>query len=188
MSTAVTDIHRRMTNAPKPCLVVIGGYGGSGKTTLARALGALSGGVVVSADSFIVNRCQGDTVAWSCIDRVRIKRELIDPYLQGEASITYGVYNWATNTVDNTMTVTPTDILILEGIGVCVPDILKEAGVSVWIDCPLDMAMRRGSARDREAGSDHDQLWYGLWQKNEEEFIARYCPTVHVDIVVPYIT
>ena len=101
--------------------------------------------------------------------------QVLEPVAQGEEA-RYEEYDWDANTIVGWRSVPKSIYLIVEGISLFHPDLLKYYDFTVWIDCPLDITARRGAARDRSDGVDHDAYWFELWTPNEQEFFDKYHP------------
>jgi hypothetical protein len=47
----------------------------------------------------------------------------------------------------------------------------------IWIDCPIEEAIKRGKQRDLALNiTSHDQYWDGIWRRNDEEYWTIYKP------------
>jgi len=55
--------------------------------------------------------------------------------------------------------------------------------IKVWCDVDLDTAAKRGMARDRHAGRDHEALWREIWTPNEHDFVERFSPLDRADVL-----
>ncbi|HSE29353.1 MAG TPA: hypothetical protein VLA77_02085 [Candidatus Saccharimonadales bacterium] len=62
------------------------------------------------------------------------------------------------------------------------PDILRFYGYKIWVDCPLEVATKRGMSRDISIANNHDWLWLNIWMPNERDFMAKYRPDLAADI------
>lgn len=159
-----------------PFIVAISGFGGSGKSTLAAKLAeALGSAEVISIDAFVVNHLRGRSAEWADFDRERFREEVLVPAQQGQP-ITYGIYNWQADAVDQQRVVPKAKFLIVEGCSLFHPALVPFYDFSVWVDVELEEAARRGIARDRAQGADWDDRWLEVWMPNERDFFEKYQP------------
>ncbi len=70
-------------------------------------------------------------------------------------------------------------VIIFEGIRLLQPKLMPRFDISVWIDCPQDIAMQRAKARDREQGEDEQTVgrWDSDWGPKDKEYFDTYHPT-----------
>jgi uridine kinase len=179
---------QQVTSLPRsqgrPLIIAISGFGGSGKSTLAAKLaGQLDNAQVVSIDDFILERNAGRSVDWNSFDRTRLRQQVLEPVLNGQA-ITYQVYDWKEDRLGEWRTVPKCDYLIIEGISVLHPSLCGYYDFKVWIDCPLKVAVQRAILRDRQWGANHDTLWRTVWSPNDRDYFKKYRPDLAADIKV----
>ena len=76
-------------------------------------------------------------------------------------------------------------ILIIEGVGLFRPNLLKYFTLKMWIDVPLDVASSRGKKRDRdEYHNPNDACWDGIWKDNDIEYFEKCKPKELADIII----
>lgn len=166
----------------RPLVVAISGFGGSGKTTLAsKIMQRLLDCETVSADDFIVGRAMERSADWSSYDRERLQKQVLQPAQHGEP-IRYQVYDWKNDKLGEWRNVPKSKYLIVEGLSILHPDLLRFYDFKIWVDCPLEVATERGMARDTFAANDHNALWLNIWMPNEHDFMAKYRPDLAADI------
>lgn len=167
----------RRTSAGHPIVVGISGYCGSGKSTLARSVaGALPGTVRIRGDDFLdPERSHRRSIDWDGVDRARLTSSVLEPHRAGRAS-TFQRFDWSVRALGPVEPLPTTDVVIVDLIGLFHPDAMPHIDVAVWCDVDLDTAARRGMARDRRLGRDHDRLWRDVWIPNERDFEARFAP------------
>jgi uridine kinase len=149
-------------------LVGIGGHGGAGKTTLARAIPDAQ---IVSTDEF-----------WhgAGFDIERLRREVVDPLLHGERA-RFASYDWAAGAPRGERIVEPQGVIVVEGV-CALHRILRDAyAVRVWVDAPYDVRLARGVARD---GEGMRQTWVEVWMPSEERYVAEDDPIPSAHVVV----
>ena len=176
---AADELRSRMPRA----VVAISGFGGAGKSTLARRLvAAAPGSVRMRGDDFIVPALAGERSGeWSAVERRRLRREVIDPFRVGMPS-TFRRYDWSTGELRSAEPLPDAGVLVVDAVGLFHPDLDGSIDLRVWVDLHLELATQRGKARDRLAGNDHDRLWDEVWVPNERDFAERYRPREAADL------
>jgi uridine kinase len=154
-------------------LVSIDGPAGAGKTTLAEEISALApGALVVHMDDLYEG--------WNGLPEVsRQLAGLLRP-LAERLPGSYRRYDWAAGAWAETVTVQPTDLLVLEGVGSGCRTQDDLIGVLVWVEAPYEQRLRRGIERDGEAFARHWQAW----AEAEELLFARHRTRQRADLVV----
>lgn len=172
-------------------IVAVSGYGGAGKSTLAaRLAAALGGAAVVPVDDFWLPERDARSSDWSAYDWPRLREQVLEPARRGDRVLRYqpldprdalagsgdGERAWRE--------VAPVAALIVEGVGLLRPDLLPDFDVTVWIDCPLEVAAERGILRDRaEYGIETAADWRERWVPNDRDFFARFRPDLAADFL-----
>jgi uridine kinase len=153
-----------LRSARSPVVVAISGYGGSGKSTLVRALLAeIPGSTRLRGDDFLHDdRFDQRSPDWDVVDLARL-RGALDEFRATAAS---GA------------------VLLVDAIGILRPELADAFDLTVWVDVPLETATERGKARDRSVGDDHDRFWDEVWAPNERDFDARFSPRASADLLV----
>lgn len=183
---ALTGSLERKRPAQRPLLVCIDGPGGSGKSTIARGLAGASDDVqLVQVDDFY--RPSSDRYEASVAERPigadfdldRLRTEVLLP-LRSRLLANYHVYDWTTDRVSlHTVAVTK-PIVVVEGVYSFSMALSELFDFSLWVDCPRDVRLRRGLARDGEAARCR---WEDDWMPGEEQYIQRECPRDRVTLV-----
>lgn len=172
-------------DAGRPVVVGVSGYGGAGKSTLARALvEALPDAVRLRGDDFLdpvrVHRRSAD---WDGVERDRLAAEVLRPF-RDDVPGTFRRYDWDLGRLTDPEPVPRADVLVVDLIGLFHPAVLPLLDVTAWVDVDLDTAVRRGIARDRASGLDHDRVWTEVWAPNERDFEAGFAPRTVADVWV----
>ncbi len=171
----------------KPAIIGISGFGGSGKSTFARQLAKEIHADIIGLDSFCTSNSSVDFELWNIMDFNRLKNEVLEPYVAGNKTITFGEFDWVKNEVSGSSTIAAKDYLIIEGVGLLRPELLKYFSFTIWIDCPIEVAISRGKQRDRnEYGVIQDDKWDGVWKENDLQCYKEYSPLETADFVLPY--
>jgi uridine kinase len=171
----------------KHTIIALSGFGGAGKSTLARQLMNLLGQAeVVSLDDFILNRLANLSSDWSTgFDWKRLVEQVLQPLSEGKDTITYERYDWSRNEAIDSRTIQLPVYLIVEGVGLLREDLKKYFDITVWINVPLEIASERGKSRDREVYQvDHDALWANLWIPADKGYAEKHRPRENADFLL----
>lgn len=164
----VIELVSRAARARALTLVGIGGHGGAGKTTLARAI---PNAQIVSTDEFWTG---------AGFDLDRLGRDALEPLARGEEA-RFTSFDWATQTQRGVRTVEPSGVVIVEGVCALHRELRDAYAVRIWVDAPYDVRLARGVARDGEAAR---QTWLERWIPAEERYVERDDPISCAHIVV----
>jgi uridine kinase len=154
-------------------LVCVDGPGGSGKTTLADALAALRPGTAVVHMDDLYDGWSGLLDVQEPLDT------LLLPLARGEAG-SYRRYDWSERRYAETVVVPPGPLLVLEGVASAVRSHAHLATVTVWVQAPDDVRLRRGLERD---GLALREQWHE-WMRHEEVLFAREGTALRADVLV----
>jgi uridine kinase len=179
------EIVNSISMLEKPAVIGISGFGGSGKSTLAKVLASQLKATCIGIDSFFKSKDSSEYQFWDIFDFKRLEEEVLKPYLAGDYKISYGEFNWEENKVLNISTIITNGLLIIEGVGIFRPEIIKYFSYSIWIDCPIDVAIERGKKRDKEEfGINQDDNWDGLWKRNDLQCFDEFSPKRKSDCII----
>ncbi|WP_299058126.1 4-amino-4-deoxy-L-arabinose transferase [uncultured Nocardioides sp.] len=135
-------------------LVCLDGPAGGGKTTLAAEIAALAGPAgcrVVHADDLYAG--------WSGLAHVGPQLDsLLLPLAAGGAG-TYRRWDWHASDWAGTVTVEPTPLLVVEGVGSWAAAHSRLVTVLVWLTAPAAVRRARVLARDGAAVAPHLDAW-----------------------------
>ena len=163
-------------------LIAIEGFGGSGKSTLAHEIkDYLKDAYVISIDDFIVKAKLTDS-SWDngVFDHQRLEKQVLIPATTGRA-IAYQKLDWSTGTLSKPITVPRVRFLIIEGISSYHPSIAQYYTFKIWINTPIQIAKKRGHARD--GGSENAQHW-DLWAENDLKYQREHHPEIQADFQI----
>jgi uridine kinase len=149
-------------------LVGIGGFGGAGKTTLARSL---AGAQIVSTDEF-----------WDGAEFKlgRLRSEVLDP-LQAGVAARFESFDWAAQRTRDARSVHPRGLVVVEGV-CALHRLLRDAyQVRLWVETPLAVRLARAVARD---GKDARKIWEERWLPSEARYAAEDDPISCAHLVV----
>lgn len=168
-------------------VIALSGFGGSGKSTTAKALlKELGDGEIIHLDDFIHDRLSQRSDSWEGFEWDRLTEQVLKPIAEGANAIDYGIYNWQSNKITEKRKVVLPKYIILEGVGLIRDDLKKYFDITVWIDVPLDVASERGKHRDmiEHEAPQHANLWDTIWTSNDQDYFAKYQPKNNVDFLL----
>ena len=69
-------------------------------------------------------------------------------------------------------------MVIFEGIRLLQPELSPFFDITVWIDCPQEIALERAKARDRAQGEGEEtvSLWDTDWGPKDKAYFETYRP------------
>jgi len=156
--------------------VGITGYAGSGKSTLASRLAEYFGvndSQILRLDNLYLPRPRDrglfDDYDWHLVTRI----------LQDVHAGKRLQYRSRGFEEDSFMFDEPLPkVVILEGIRLFRPEMMQHFDVSVWVDCPPELALQRAKDRDLKQGHDEEYMkrWDTEWGPQNEEYYNVYHP------------
>jgi uridine kinase len=167
--------------------VCIDGPAGSGKTTLAEAVAAAVPPTLTTALVHLDDVYPG----WSGLAEgvERIATQLVEPLARGAAG-GYRRYDWAAGEEAEWHEVSPTDLLVLEGVGAGSADFAEHITTLVWVEAPRQVRLERALARDvalhdPPGGREALRARLEAWTADEDAMHARHRTRERADVVVP---
>jgi uridine kinase len=153
-------------------LVCVDGPAGSGKTTLADQLAAVTGAGVVHMDDLFPG--------W---DGIRLAAPqvvaLLEALARGETGC-YRRYDWLSGAYAEEHRVPPAPLLVLEGVGSGRTPWADLITTLVWVEAPRDERLRRGLERD---GATVEPQWL-RWMGAEDDLFAEERTRERADLVL----
>lgn len=186
--TTLSDLMLRLPRRRLTILVGIDGRGGSGKSTIARALSALiDSSVVVEFDDFYRPSEErgplGDARSAEVgrnFDWPRVRDQVLIP-LDTDRSARYQRYDWVADQLAEWHELRPGGVVIIEG-NYCTRSELRDFyDLTIWVEAPHDVRLRRGLER---GGQDQLDRWLEEWMPEEERYIEAENPQARVDLIL----
>ena len=148
-------LRRKPEDDAEPVVIGISGYGGAGKSTIAKELGeAIVGAIVIGVDEYYVIEKNVPDNDWGTFDRDKFRAEIERRVQSNEFKI-----------------------VICEGVGIFHPDTVQCFSIRIWVETDLETATLRGMKRERyESGFELDDVWREIWEPNERRFEAKHNP------------
>lgn len=155
-------------------LLCVDGPAGSGKTTLARAVvDAVPDAHLLHLD-LLLDGWQGlDAVAGTLVD------DVLEPLSRG-AEASYRRYDWHAGHFAERVTVPPSPLLVVEGVGAGSRATAPYRAASVWMEAPASVRRVRALERD---GDDFAPHWED-WAAQEERLFAAERPRATADLII----
>lgn len=178
MITTLTREINSLSRNKEVVLVAIDGVGGAGKTTLAELLKKEIGNIViVQLDDFYSPMLQA-------ADLQRLKEQVILP-LHNHQEAKYQTYEWKTDSFSDWHILKPEGIFIFEGVFALEYNVRDYYDLKIWIDCPADLGIKRGIARDIERDSvDNTDKWINIWSPLENKYKSEQEPNRIADYII----
>jgi uridine kinase len=166
----------------KPVIVAIDGFGGAGKSTLAKELkNELQSATIVEVDDFFLFGVKSDANK-SNFDRARLEEQVLKPLKKGKPAA-YQKSIDVNNPLSEYFDMPQVDYVILEGVSSFHPDIKDYIDYKIWLDIPAEDAKNRMIKRDRARGKEHGDLW-NHWTDSYQEYKDLHRPDASADLVV----
>ena len=170
----------KQLKAGNTLFIAVDGRGGSGKSTLAKWLAEKLGASLVQTDDFAT---WDDPNWWPLV----IER-VFEPIKNGIKTLNYSRSSgwWDDHHPEPVVDQPITDIMILEGVSSSRKEFRDYISLSIFVNTPREISLRRGIERDSNTGKTEEevtQMWEA-WFKEEDNYIERDNPKEHADIVV----
>ena len=115
---------------------------------------------------------------WFDLDRLRV--EVVEP-LAGGHEAHFSSWDWAGGRLRGTRTVSPTGVIVVEGVCALHRRLRDAYAVRVWVEAPYEVRLTRGVARDGEAARSK---WVDVWMPSEDRYVAEDDPVASAHLVV----
>jgi uridine kinase len=179
----IERITRLRTEAGRPIVVGISGFGGAGKSTLARRLASqIAGAHRLRGDDFLdPERSHRRSPDWDGVERMRLVSEVLVPLREGRESV-FRRYDWSRGRLAAPEPMPRAEVLLVDLVGLFHPEATGAIDLAIWCDVDAETAARQGMARDLALGRSHLELWRDVWIPNDADFARRFAPRDYADI------
>lgn len=165
-------------------VIAISGHGGSGKSTLAQRLAVDLGiGIdqILGIDELHARGCADATQLDGLHDWDAIYAIL--EQLRTRDRMQYMGRDYWGN--EKPVDVERPEVVICEGIRLIHPNVLKYVDLSIWVDCPIDIATDRAKERNRLQGDSEEEieLWDTRWVPESLRYIELVHPEQLADVI-----
>jgi uridine kinase len=162
-------------------LVAVDGHGGSGKSTFADGLARASGDAVHTDDNAHVVHTDDFAYAGltSGLDVDRLRRQIVEPLTRDE-SARHQRFDWQSQQLAEWHEIAPGGLVVVEGVSSLRRELGRPWDLSVWVEAPRSVCLRRGLERD---GQDAEPLWR-QWLAAEDAYVDRDDPRGVADLIV----
>jgi uridine kinase len=164
----------------------VDGAGASGKSTVAAGLMATCQDIqVVHMDDFYrpaadrYRGAVGERPVAADFDLDRLQAEVLLPFRQGLAT-RYRIYDWGLDRLSLHWVQVTQPILVVEGVYSSSAALSAFHDVSIWVECPRDLRLARGLARDGEGARSR---WENDWMPGEDLYIQQQGPRERAELV-----
>ena len=190
----VSEVVQQIVAADVICstlLVAVDGKGCAGKSTLAATLASELEATgrrveVIHFDDFYLPlslRPEGvgsEKPIGGDFDWERLRDQVLVP-LRGRRVARFARYDWIEDALAETHEVVPGAIVIVEGISSSRQELAALYDLRVWVDCPRQLRLNRGIARD---GETYRARWEQDWMPSEDRYVNEHRPDKKADFVV----
>lgn len=182
------DFRDRLLQLPRKrttLLIAVDGCGGSGKSTFAQRLQRLlpDAEIVHGDDFYLPSRVRpkdaGESIG-ADFDLQRLRQQVIEPLSRDEPGY-YQQYDWIRDELAGFKSIPAGGIVIIEGIYALLPPLTDYYDYRIWVECPSEMRLARGLARDGESARD---LWVSRWMPAEDRYVEQFQPQHKADLIV----
>jgi uridine kinase len=167
-------------------VVAISGHGGSGKSTLADKLAhqfRVAENQVVRTDGLHAKNYMQAKDLFEHHDW----ESIIDVLSNAHTDVRLKYLKRNDKEIESMVDVPRPRVVIFEGIRLLRPEIMPYVDVSVWIDCPLDLATKRAKDRNRQQGDSEAEiaLWDTKWAPESRRYVEQVSPHKIASFVYP---
>jgi uridine kinase len=161
-------------HAGETIFVGIDGPGAAGKSTFAGEVAhAVPDAGIVEVDDF-----SGPSVSeW---DWRRFEAEVVEPLVAGRPA-RYRAWSWDADAPGAWRELLPGRLILVEGVSATRREVSIAWALTVWVDAPATLRLRRARERDGEAML---ATWREVWIPSEQAYIERERPAERVDLVI----
>lgn len=173
LDTVATLIQSRQPACGSTKVVAVDGPSGSGKTSLAEHLAKLTGAAVLHLEDIYPGwhglAATPPIIARHVLDAIAVDR-----------IAAVARWDWVHDRPGEVLSVAPTPLLILDGVGSGAAVIRPFLSLLIWVEAPLDVRKERALARD---GDVYAPFW-DTWAAQEHAHFSTDETRRHADAIV----
>jgi uridine kinase len=113
-------------------------------------------------------------------DWIRLRDQVLLPLRSGKTAH-YTRYDWASDRLAENHEVQPQGIILVEGVYSTRAELRELYDLRIWVECPRELRLSRGLARDGEAGRSR---WVDDWMPAEDRYVDEQRPQAFADAIV----
>ncbi|MGW5402325.1 hypothetical protein [Streptomyces sp. NPDC003952] len=167
-------------------ILAVDGAGGSGKTTLAAVVaGLLDGAATVHGDDFYRPMPEQEREHFDAeqgyhryFDWERLRDQVLVP-LRADRAARYQLYDWSTGRLGAWCEVAAGGVVVVEGVYSARPELAPYYDLSVYVDTPRDVCLRRVRAR-----GENPEEWILRWRAAEDHYLRTTWPQTRAGVLV----
>jgi uridine kinase len=194
--TVIAATRQLLMREKVPVLIALDGPSGSGKSSVARLVAAAMHATVVPADDFFAAeitdaeweaRTPSERAA-DAVDWRRLRREALDPLLEGVAARWHAFDFYAGVRADGTYAMRtdfverqPAPVIILDGAYSARPELADLIDLSVFVGAPPALREQRLARRET---AEFLRAWHARWDQAEEYYFSEVRPPETFDVAV----
>jgi uridine kinase len=172
------------TSPPGVIILAVDGHGAAGKSTIAEAVARATGAALVRTDDFFLARplrpgrppsvpAMADYYDWR-----RLRAQALEP-LRARLGAAFRRFDWERGSgLDGTVTVEPSDLILVEGVYSSAPELRDLVDRSVFVDTPEPERLRRLRGRVKP------EEWDDQWLLAERAYFDVIRPPSSFDLIV----
>ncbi len=175
----IDNLLLKINDLPKKetLLIAVDGRGGSGKSTLAQhLLQKLPNSIIIHVDDIVYPMDKEH--------RQRLRDLVIIP-LKNNKQGKYQIYDHKIQKFTDWREIQPGHIIIIDGVSTLHDDLYKYFDFKIWIECPAEIGLKRGTARELiKQGVDTSRQWIEKYLPEEEKYVKEQKPKEKADCIV----
>lgn len=170
----------------RPLFIAIEGHSAAGKSTVAKRITELiNEAKIIHMDDFYRVMPEDERFKLTpkegyerYYDWQRLKRQVLEPLIAGQAGH-YQRYDWLANDLGETVSVTPTGILMIEGCYSMRPELLPFYDLKFYVKTLKILRMQRQAQR-----ADNSGAWLDKWDAAETYHFSTNRPHKVADLII----
>lgn len=105
--------------------------------------------------------------------------QVVRPLLDDRAA-RYARFDWVSGKLLEWRDIEPGGVVIVEGVSTLHSALGKPWDVTIWVECPRELRLVRGVARD---GEPMRATWVDQWMPEEDKYVGAEQPQARADFI-----